>query len=112
MSKSFGPLYGGKLNYPTKKPLTPGFLFELGKTRETEQPYRKGRCLIFKLPASKTGFYFGLWVKNPHIDDEDHEAISAVLLDAMNVQKETKVTEWQEGDQLVFQEREVKEGLL
>jgi hypothetical protein len=112
MSKSFGLLYGGKLKYPTKSLLKPGLLFEVGKSREIEQPYRKGRCIIFKVPATKIGIYFGVWVLNPRLDNEDHDAIAEVLLDAMHVTAESPAGELKDGERLVWKEREIHEGLL
>lgn len=79
--KTIGSLYVGKLEYYHRKPLP---IIELGKTQETEFPYRHGRCLVFRVPFTKPGVYIGLLfksAKNPHmLTDED---IDLLLLNAM-----------------------------
>ena len=80
--KTFGPLYAGTLQYYKNRHLP---IFEIGTTRETEHPYRKGKCLIFRAPFTKTGSYFGLWVQNPHLSPDDNEAIDDLILNAIKV---------------------------
>lgn len=70
--KTFGPLYVGKLEYYHRKFLP---IVELGKTQETDFPYRFGHCLVFRMPFTKPGFYIGILFKtvnDPHsLTDED-----------------------------------------
>lgn len=76
--KTFGPLYVGTLQYWHKKALP---IIEIGTTQETESPYRKGRCLVFRCPFTHTGYYAGIFykgVKEPHLlTDEDIDEIMA-----------------------------------
>lgn len=70
--KTFGPLYGGKLKYYHKKFLP---IVEKGSTQETELPYRRGHCLVFRAPFTTSAVYFGILFKtvaDPHLlTDED-----------------------------------------
>lgn len=83
--KTIGPLYAGVLNYPHKDFLP---IIETGVTQETEMPYRKGKCLVFRLSYTTKGFYFGLLkktIKNPHLlTDED---IDLLMINAMKGRK-------------------------
>jgi hypothetical protein len=101
--------YSGLHKYPTKDLLKPGVIFETGKTREIEAPYRKGRCLIVKLPGLRYGVKLGIWTHNPRIDEEDHEAVSEVLLDAMNVSRKGGV---KDGVWDFEEERKIRESLF
>jgi hypothetical protein len=78
--KSYGLLYGGKLQYWHRKVLP---IIEVGTTQETEMPYRKGKCLVFRAPFTHPGFYLGVWVKRPDIDWEDDDKIDKLLSEAM-----------------------------
>lgn len=78
--RSYGPLYVGTLKYYHRKPLP---VVEVGWTQETEHPYRKGKCLVFRLPFTHPGAYIGLWVSNPQIAEEDDVAIDSILSNAM-----------------------------
>lgn len=79
--RTLGPLYVGKLYYYHRKFLP---IIEIGKTQETELPLRKGRCLVFRLPFTKPGFYIGILfrtVRDPHmLTDED---VDLLLMNAM-----------------------------
>lgn len=74
--KTLGPLYGGTLQYWHKKLLP---IVEVGTTQETEFPFRRGKCLVFRMPFTTTGLYFGVLfniVKDPHLlTDEDIDLI-------------------------------------
>jgi hypothetical protein len=76
--KTFGPLYVGTLQYWHKKALP---IIEVGITQETESPYRKGRCLVFRFPFTHPGYYAGIFykrVKEPHLlTDDDIDEIMA-----------------------------------
>ena len=78
--KSYGLLYGGKLRYWHKKVFP---MIELGHTQETEMPYRKGKCLVFRAPFTEPGFYLGVWVNRPDIGWDDEDKIDEILSDAM-----------------------------
>lgn len=82
--KSFGPLYGGKLRYWHKKLLP---ILEIGTTRETEYPFRKGKCLVARIPFTEPGYYFGIFYQNPRIDQDDDLAIDELLQNAIKGRK-------------------------
>lgn len=79
--ETFGPLYAGSIKYYKGKGLP---IFEIGTTQESEHPYRKGKCFIYRNPGSATGRYLGLWVKNPRLNPDDYESIDAILLGALS----------------------------
>jgi hypothetical protein len=76
--KTFGPLYAGTLKYYHNRLLP---VLEVGKTQETELPYRYGHCLVFRIPFTKPGFYIGVLFKtvnDPHLlTDDDVDSIMA-----------------------------------
>lgn len=78
--KTLGPLYVGKLRYWHKKALP---IFEIGSTQETEYPFRKGKCLVSRVPFTESGYYFGILYHNPKIDHDDDEKIDSLIVDAM-----------------------------
>ena len=78
--KTYGLLYGGKLEY-WHRHLLP--IVEVGTTQETEFPYRKGKCLVFRAPFTHPGFYLGVWVDKPDIHMDDDESIDQLLIQAM-----------------------------
>jgi hypothetical protein len=50
--------YAHTMQYPTKDfPL-----IEEGTTHEIEEPYRYGRCLVTRLPWTRTALVVGKWV--------------------------------------------------
>jgi hypothetical protein len=69
---NIGPLYVQKIEYPHKKFLP---IVEKGWTNEIEEPYRKGSCLVFRIPFTKPGFVFGIWGK----PQDESEALTAAL---------------------------------
>lgn len=79
--KTYGPLYVGTLRYWHKKLLP---ILEVGVTQETEIPFRRGKCLVFRTPFTTNGFYIGFLFKtvtNPHLlTDED---IDLIMMNAM-----------------------------
>ena len=83
----FGPLYVGKLQYWHKKALP---VLEVGTTQETEMPYRKGKCLVARIPITHPGYFLGVWIKNPKIDWDDDDRIDEVLSSAMKGRKAWK----------------------
>lgn len=78
--KTFGSLYGGKLRYWHKKALP---ILEIGTTQETEYPYRKGKCLVARIPFTEPGYYLGLFYYNPKIEHDDDDKIDELLKEAM-----------------------------
>jgi hypothetical protein len=82
--KSIGPLYVGKLRYWHKKALP---ILELGSTQETDFPYRKGKCLVFRAPFTEPGYYCGVFYKTPNVAPDDEDAIDRLFLDAMKGRK-------------------------
>lgn len=84
--RTLGPIYLGKLNYYHRKAFP---IVELGRTQETDFPYRSGRCLVFRFPFTKPGFYLGLLfktVKDPHLlTDEDIDLLVGNALRARKV---------------------------
>jgi hypothetical protein len=83
--KSIGPLYVGKLRYWHKKALP---VLEVGKTQETDMPYRTGRCLVFRFPFTTPGYYIGIFSKTSNdpslLTDED---IDLIMMNAMRGRK-------------------------
>jgi len=58
--KSFGPLYGTIVKYP-HRPAWP--VVETGWSQEIEEPYRKGSCLVFRVPFTVPGFAVGIFTE-------------------------------------------------
>jgi hypothetical protein len=87
--KTFGPLYVGKLEYYHRNFLP---IVEVGLTQEIDMPYRRGRCLVFRAPFTKPGFYAGILrniVKDPHLlTEEDVDLLMIKALNAHEVQKD------------------------
>lgn len=75
---SFGPLYVTWFKYPVECGALP--FFETGWTQETEERYRKGKCLVIRPPFSRLGVGFGVWV-DKNVDKE------AALWEAMGARK-------------------------
>jgi hypothetical protein len=78
--KTFGQLYGGRLEYYHTKFLP---IVEIGTTQETEEPYRLGKCLVFRVPFTKPGYYIGVFYHTPDIHGDDAEAIDELIYKAM-----------------------------
>lgn len=82
--KTFGPLYAGTLRYWHKKAFP---VVEVGSTQETEYPYRKGKCLVFRAPFTEPGYYLGVFYKTPDVHPDDDDTIDALLSEAMKGRK-------------------------
>ena len=78
--RTFGPLYAGTLEYYHTKFLP---ILEIGSTQETEGKYRKGKCLVFRVPFRKPGYYFGVFYKNLFRRYLDEDEIDELLFGAM-----------------------------
>lgn len=74
MLTSFGPLYVTTVKYPPKFRFYP--LIDNGWTSELDEPYRKGKCLVFKLPAISTGLGIGIWTDK--VEDEEEALMLAI----------------------------------
>lgn len=57
--KSAGKLYVDTLKYPPKFGFFP--IVDKGWTDEIEPPFRRGKCLVFRLPFFTKGLIVGLW---------------------------------------------------
>jgi hypothetical protein len=78
--KTLGPLYAGRLEYYHNRMFP---VIEIGSTQETEMPFRKGKCLVFRVPFTKPGWYAGIFYHNPKIEVWDDEGIDEILYGAM-----------------------------
>lgn len=78
--KSKGPFYIGTLKY-WHRDLLP--ILEVGHTQETELPFRRGRCLVFRVPFTKTGYYAGILYGAVSTESVTEDAIDELLLDAL-----------------------------
>ena len=78
--RTYGPLYVGRLEYYHTKVLP---IIEIGSTQETEEPYRKGKCLVFSVPFTKPGYYAGVFYHTPNISWDDEDAVDEILFNAM-----------------------------
>ena len=78
--RNYGPLYVGTLEYYHTKFLP---ILEIGSTQETEGRYRKGKCLVFRIPFRKPGYYIGLYYKNLFVPYLDEDEIDELLHAAM-----------------------------
>ncbi len=59
--KTLGPLYVDTVNYGKR-----GFMpfIEKGWTSEIEPPFRKGKCLVFRIPFTRPGLALGIFGKS------------------------------------------------
>jgi len=91
--KSFGPLYAGKLNYYHKNFFP---VIELGTTQETEERFRKGRCLIFRAPKTIPGYYVGWFYKShENISDDDAAYLITQAMKARTIPVSTEdIEDW------------------
>jgi hypothetical protein len=78
--RTYGPLYAGRLEYYHTKFLP---ILEIGSTQETEGRYRKGKCLVFRAPFTKPGYYFGVFYTGFFRDHLDEDEIDQMLFTAM-----------------------------
>jgi hypothetical protein len=77
--KTFGPIYVDKIKYPHRNflPIT-----EIGWTQETEEPFRDGKCLVFRFPFTHPGFVLGVFGKP---QDEEHALVRAIQAKELDV---------------------------
>jgi hypothetical protein len=107
--KTFGALYIGKLNYYHRNFFP---IVEHGVTQETQMPYRRGNCLVFRFPFTKPGVYAGIFSK-PTVDPRtlSDEEIDEIFLDAMGVTSVWNPQKLKEGEPIVPTKREIKKKL-
>ena len=55
---NIGKSYVVKIRYPHRNPLP---IFEKGWTHEIDEPFRRGTCVVFRLPFTRTGIAIGVW---------------------------------------------------
>lgn len=79
--KTLGRLYVGKLEYYHRKPLP---IIEKGWTQETEEPYRKGICLVFRAPFTLPGVYIGIFHMKEKGQFLSDESIDTLIRSAMS----------------------------
>jgi hypothetical protein len=82
-----GPLYVTNVKYPHRKPFP---IVEKGWSNEIEFPFRRGSCLVFRLPFTRPGIVIGFW---GHAQDEDTALTSAILGREMDVSLD-EIWEW------------------
>lgn len=75
---NIGKLYVTGLKYPHRKPLP---VAEIGWTHEIEEPFRKGSCLVLRLPFTKPALVIGWWGQEQEEDDALTAAIWGRTLD-------------------------------
>jgi hypothetical protein len=80
--KSYGPLYVGTLQYYHKDILP---IVEKGWTQESELPFRKGSCLVFRFPKTYPGFYIGFWHKGSKMKEYDEAGAEDRLSKALGI---------------------------
>lgn len=76
------------MNYPPK--FKPYPIVEIGWTTETEEPYRAGYCLVFKLPFTVKALAVGIWGKE---QDEATALAKAINSRALEVDP-SDIMEW------------------
>jgi len=76
--RSIGPLYGTIVKYP-HRPAWP--IVETGWSQEIEEPYRKGSCLVFRVPFTKPGFAIGVFTASLSEEDALTNAIKSRVHD-------------------------------
>jgi hypothetical protein len=69
---NIGPLYVTTVKYPHRN-FSP--IIEKGWTHEIDEPYRRGSCLVVRLPFTHPGIVIGLW--GAAQDEED--ALTAAI---------------------------------
>lgn len=66
-----GPLFAQRLYYHSEHPPLAAFT----QSQEIEPPFRAGRCLVLRLPFSKSAVAVGVWLRA--------KTESSALMDAM-----------------------------
>jgi hypothetical protein len=79
--KSYGKLYGDVLKYPHNNFFP---IVEPGWTKETEEPFRDGKCVVFRLPWTKKGYVLGIWGR-PTGKSETQALIEAIEARAIDL---------------------------
>lgn len=84
---NIGSLYGQVIKYPHRKPLP---ILEKGWSNEIEEPFRRGSCLVFRIPFTRPGFVLGKWGEE---QDEDVALTAAIWGKNLDVTVE-ELLEW------------------
>lgn len=58
-------------------------LLKLAQPKKQKNPYRKGKCLVFRVPFTKPGYYAGVFYHTPDISWDDEDAVDELLFNAM-----------------------------
>ena len=85
--KSFGPLYVDLIKYPI---FVSQLKVEKGWTNETEEPFRRGSCLVIKPPFIARACVIGIWGE---AQEEDVALTSAVNARPLDVSPD-EILEW------------------
>lgn len=84
---NIGPIYVTGLKYPHRKLLP---VIEKGWTHEIEEPFRRGSCLVFRLPFTHPALVIGWW--GPE-QNEDEALTAAVWGRELNIPVD-ELLEW------------------
>lgn len=88
--KTIGPLYAAKIRYWHTRAFP---VVEVGWTQETEPPFRRGKCLVFRAPFTEHGVALGLFYHTPDIHPDDDDAVDNLLSNALKVKSGTHTSE-------------------
>lgn len=80
-----GRLYLTHMRYLTRKGMP---LAERGWSTEVEDPFRRGRCLVLRVPFTKFGIVLGLWGRAGDEDSRLAEAIGCRLLGPLDLHED------------------------
>lgn len=79
-----GRLYATHMRYLTRKGMP---LLERGWSNEIEHPFRRGRCLVLRIPFTKFGIVMGLWGRPGDEDTRLQDAAGMRLLGPLDPNK-------------------------
>lgn len=85
---NIGKLYVTSVKYPHRNPLP---VVEKGWTYEIDEPWRKGSCLVFRLPCVKQAVALGIWGES--LDEET--ALSGALWSRELETTTEEIFEWE-----------------
>lgn len=85
--KSFRKLYVDIMSYPI---FHNKLIVERGWTNETEEPWRKGTCIVLKPPFVARALVLGIWGEPQDEEEALRQAISSRTLDV----DPSEILEW------------------
>jgi hypothetical protein len=85
---SIGKLYVTAVKYPHRNTMP---IIEKGWTHEIEEPFRRGSCLVFRVPFTYPGFAIGIWVEE---QDEETALTNAMWTRVMDEVDTEDIFEW------------------